>query len=128
MKNGLQRSKTGREETRQELLERSRQETVVPDLFVDWFIWMLTFVCLVFSNAWPRYLLGSLQEGLGRVTLRPCVLCSITLAVLIMSLVVSCVVGPVPTALQRVILGFLPAWNPLSHGIRAGPVYTVQRR
>lgn len=72
--------------------------------FVDWFIWMLTFVCLVFSNAWPRYLLGSLQEGLGRVTLRPCVLCSITLAVLIMSLVVSCVVGPVPTALQRVML------------------------
>lgn len=48
--------------------------------------------------------MGSLQEGLGRLILRPCVPGSIILAVLIMSLVVRCVAGPVPTALQGVIL------------------------
>lgn len=64
---------------------------------------MLTFVCLVFSNAWPRYLLGSARR-FRQGYLRPCVLRSITLAALIMSLASSCVVGPVPTALQRVML------------------------
>lgn len=48
--------------------------------------------------------MGSLQEGLGRLILRPCVPGSIILAVLIMSLVVRCVAGPVPTALQGVML------------------------
>lgn len=48
--------------------------------------------------------MGSLQEGLGRLILRPCVPGSIILAVLIISLVVHCVAGLVPTALQGVML------------------------
>ena len=60
------------------------------------------------NNAWPEYLVGSPQGGLGRVILGPCAPSTVTFLALIMSFMVYCDVGicKTPRPNLRVYLGF----------------------